>query len=393
MHSNLRLLLIGLLLGLLSTFYPLLPSYLPSSISRHLPFLSSSFLDPSLSQTWQSVQRYQHRTPILQNYDHSPESKWEEEVERQLRFGSKEGGREMEKELKRVRREVEKRTQQAGVENVVKSNLPVYWIEHDLDLASLEAVGTEINSLIPLSVLVVYTNPESSTRHLTLSTSSLLSSYSPSPRLVQSLLTSFSQASIPTVSSSLLRPPSHLDSLLSSLNLDKAIKLTLLSVPVDSKGQGEGWKKEELWEIGEVLHGFRHQHHHHHHVKNPKSRQQEEEEEEDEGPFAIARGKGRKKEENDALELSKRTVIISVGSIPTSSGFAPALHEVLEHSTSHARSLSLSALYSSTSGQKPTNTIKDEGVVGLMVAVEAAGEGEGEQLEKGIWRFGGLPIR
>ena len=129
MHSNLRLLFLGLLLGLLSALYPRLPSYLPYSIVSRLPFLSSSLLHPELSKTWQSVQRYQSTVPISKNYEDSPESRWEEEIEKQLRFGSKEGGREMEKELKRHRRELEKRTQAAGNENMIKEGLPVYYLE------------------------------------------------------------------------------------------------------------------------------------------------------------------------------------------------------------------------------------------------------------------------
>jgi hypothetical protein len=46
---------------------------------------------------------------------------------------------------------------------------------------------------------------------------------------------------------------------------------------------------------------------------------------------------------------------------------------------------------------KPTRAISDEGIVGLLIAAEAAGEGEGEIVDsKGegkAWRFGGLPIR
>lgn len=35
----------------------------------------------------------------------------------------------MEKELKRHRRELEKRTQEAGSENMIKDGLPVYYLE------------------------------------------------------------------------------------------------------------------------------------------------------------------------------------------------------------------------------------------------------------------------
>ncbi|GAA5951939.1 hypothetical protein JCM3765_005147 [Sporobolomyces pararoseus] len=401
MHSNLRLLLIGLVFGLLSALYPRLPSYLPYSITSRLPFLSSYLLDPDTSKTWQSVQRYQHSVPISKNYEHSAESEWEQEMERQLRFGSKEGGREMEKELKRVRREVEKRTEHAGKENMIKHNLPVYYLEQDLESLSLSSIGQEINSLVPLSVVVLFDNPASNNQHVLLSTSTILSRYSPSSKLVQSLLTSFSThrpSPVPALSSSLLSLPSSLEPILSSLALDEAVKLTLIGVPT-----GREWTKEDLWDLGEVLHNFRHSHHDHHHIKNPKSRKhgQEEEEEEEEGPFA-GLNKRKNKQENDLLELSKRTVFVSIGkalsSAPNSS-FLRSLSEILEHSTSHARSLSLSALYSSSQGSKPTKSIppSQQGITELVIAVEAAGEGEGEIVDlkkegKG-WRFGGLPIR
>lgn len=139
MPSNLKLFFLGIVLSFLSTLYPRAIPGVATLITSRIPFLSSSSkLDPTLSRTWQSVQRYQQTVPISKNYEHSPESRWDEEVEKQLRFGSKEGGREMEKELKRVRREVEKRTEHAGKENMIKHNLPVYYLEQgELKIASL----------------------------------------------------------------------------------------------------------------------------------------------------------------------------------------------------------------------------------------------------------------
>jgi hypothetical protein len=143
-------------------------------------------------------------------------------------------------------------------------------------------------------------------------------SHSPSSKLVQSLLTSFAThkpSPVVTLSTSLLTPPPSLETLLSSMSLDNAIKLTLMGVPTERE-EGE-WTKEELWDIGEVLHEFRHSHHDHHHVKNPKAHRRDsdyDEEEEDTGPFSSNSRKGKKeKQENDLLELSKRTVLLAVG--------------------------------------------------------------------------------
>ncbi|GAA6014307.1 hypothetical protein JCM11491_005033 [Sporobolomyces phaffii] len=403
MHSNLRLVLVGLVFGLLSAVYPRLPSYLPYSVASRLPFLSASLLDPDLSKTWQSVQRYQHSVPISQNYEHSPEARWEEEIEKQLRFGSKEGGREMDKELKRVRREVEKRTEHAGKENMIKHNLPVYYLDEDLASSSLSAIGKEINSLVPLSVVVLFANPTSSTRHLLLSSTTQLS-YAPSPKLVQSLLTSFASHApnpVPAVSSSLVSLPTRVEAVVSSLALDRAIKLTLVGVP-----PAAGETKEALWDVGAVLHQFRHSHHDHHHVTNPKARSRHavddsDDEDDDAGPFAAKKHDKKLKGERDLLELSKRTVVVSIGqsisrTAPTASSFASSLRDVLEHSTSHARSLSLAALCASAAGHKPTKALF-AGAAGVVIAAEAAGEGEAERIALAsageAWRFGGLPIR
>lgn len=79
--------------------------------------------------------------------------------------------------------------------------------------------------------------------------------------------------------------------------------------------------------------------------------------------------------------------------LQASPSFASLLSNILSTHTSHSRSLSLAALYSSTSGSKPTKAVP-RNQVGLVVAAEAAGEGEGESLEGGkVWRFGALPIR
>ncbi|GAA5901173.1 hypothetical protein JCM5296_006289 [Sporobolomyces johnsonii] len=362
MPGSLRLLLVGLILGCLSAFYPLLPAYLPSSVSALLPFLPSHSL-PDSSKTWQSLHRYQSTIPISPNHDHSAEARWEEELERQLRFGSKEGGREMEKELKRVRREIEKRTEQAGEENKIKEGLPVYFVEQDYSPDSLATLGNEINSLVPLSLVVLAPYPTTA-QHLLVSTSSLLlpTSHRSSPKLAQSLLTSFAHlppSGVPAASSSLLSLPSSTSQLLASLNLDREIQVVFVALPVPSDEErerlGEGWETEKWWDVGKVLHELRHR------------------------------------------QEGMRTVVLAIGSATpekASPSFPTLLLDTLAHHTSHARELSLSALYASSSGSgKPRKAVPKERV-GLYVAVAAAGEGEGERLEGETgWRFGGLPIR
>ncbi|GAA5938704.1 uncharacterized protein JCM15063_004842 [Sporobolomyces koalae] len=397
MNSNLRLVVWGLLIGLLSAFYPRLPAYLPYSITSRLPFLSSSLLHPELSKTWQSVQRYQHGVPISPNYDHGPEARWEEEIEKQLRFGSKEGGREMDKELKRVRKQLEKRTQEAGKENMIKDSLPVYYLERDLDLATAAAVGREINALVPLSVIVLAPQPSQAQSLLIASSSTL--SYSPSPKLAQTLLRSFAKHApnpVSAVSSTLVTLSSTTSDVINSLALDSAIKLTVIAVPVSQNRNDGLWTQERLWDVGQVLHELRHSHHDHHHVHNPKKRPHPDERQDD-GPFSGARAA--EKGERDLLELTKRTVVIAIGNVlepRASPSLARSLWSALTTTTSHARSVSLSALYNAAAGHKPTRSI-DPDWIGLILATEAAGEGEAEVIDEDemgkAWRFGGLPIR
>lgn len=124
--SNLRLFFLGLFLALISILYPRLPQYLPASVARHLPFLPTL---PATAHhtTWTNLQRYQHGVPVSPDYD--PFDLKGQEEEFQLRVGSKEGGKEQEKQLKRQRREIERRTEGAGMENHVHSDLPVYFLQ------------------------------------------------------------------------------------------------------------------------------------------------------------------------------------------------------------------------------------------------------------------------
>lgn len=144
-----------------------------------------------------------------------------------------------------------------------------------------------------------------SAQHLILSTTSILS-HSPASKLTQSLLNSFahhSPSGVPSVSSSLLTLPPSLESILSSLSIDQAIRISYIALPVPS-GEAQGWEKEKWWDVGEVLHELRHGHHH----GQKKQFEEEEEEYEFNGETLVG---GRKRQGNG--NEGKRTVIVGIG--------------------------------------------------------------------------------
>lgn len=130
MAGQVRLMFWGLLVGLLAAF---LPRYLPDAVSSRLPFYSDPHLrlrSTPMGKRWSdTLHRYVSSNPIAKNHEHSREADWEAEIEQQLRFGSKEGGKELEKEYKRQLREVERRAEHAGAENLIEDMLPVYFVE------------------------------------------------------------------------------------------------------------------------------------------------------------------------------------------------------------------------------------------------------------------------
>lgn len=71
-----------------------------------------------------------------------------------------------------------------------------------------------------------------------------------------------------------------------------------------------------------------------------------------------------------------------------------ALQDTLTFHTAQPREISLAALISSTSGKKPSSGDRvPANMLGLVVAVGAAGSSEGEYLGEGGWRFGAVPLR
>ena len=118
--SNLRLLAIGLVVGLLSAFYPSLPS-----LRSYVPFLSA----PSAASSWKSYQRFQASHPPAANHD--PFDLEEPKEERRRRMESKEGDKERDREMKRKEREGEGRREAAGNENRVLEGVPAYWVTRE----------------------------------------------------------------------------------------------------------------------------------------------------------------------------------------------------------------------------------------------------------------------
>ncbi|GAA6013713.1 hypothetical protein JCM10207_004829 [Rhodosporidiobolus poonsookiae] len=372
MPGQLRLALWGLLIGLLAAFYPQLPSYLPSSVSSKLPFLPTHGLDTPSGKRWTgSLHRYQAGVPIAPDFEHSKEAEWEAEIEKQLRFGSKQGGREMEKEFKRQMREVEMRAEHAGDENRIRDALPVYFVEQgsDVDVSALAAVGEEIDAFEPRTVILLAPF-KTSTAHLLVSTSSEVSSASPpvsfgsSPTVARALLTRFAHhgtSGVAAAGSSLASLSPSAARVLGALNLHKDTHVVQVLLPVLPKDQG-GWTAEQWAEAGRAVAEVLHE-----------------------------KEKGRK----DRL-AHKSAMILALGTAAPknpSPSFPALLDSALAHHTSRARDLALVSLYSSAGGSKPQKAVR-EGLVALFAATGAAGEDEGHALPGGVgWRFGALPIR
>ncbi|GAA5930609.1 hypothetical protein JCM3775_003822 [Rhodotorula graminis] len=380
MAPNVRLLLWGLVLGVLAAFLPRLdlPSILPASVSSRLPFLPSHALHTTeVGKRWAGpFARYQAGIEPHPGHEHSVEADWEAEIEMQLRFGSKESGRELEKEYKRQLREVERRAEHAGVENGLRETLPVYFVEQgdDVDIGALERIGAEINSLNPQSVILLAPH-ETTTSHLVVtsaphvtSASSPPLSFPSSPRLASALLRSFAHlapSGVPATSSAVLPLSSTSTRVLRALALDPDTELVNVALPVVEARDAQ-WGAERWWDVGKAVYGLLH--------------------EKDEVKGGQRRGGYR------------NAVVLALGTAAPkkktpSSSFAKQLASALADQTSHAREQSLHALYSSASGTKPQRGV-DGARVALYAAVAAAGDGEGEPLEGGAgWRLGHLPVR
>lgn len=133
---SLRLLAVGLLVGLLSAFYPSLPSLRP-----YVPFLGTPSAD---SSSWTSYQRFQASHPPAANHD--PFDLEEPKEERRRRMESKEGDKEREREMKRKERESEGRREAAGNENRVLEGVPAYWVTRECLLAERGTRGADAST-------------------------------------------------------------------------------------------------------------------------------------------------------------------------------------------------------------------------------------------------------
>ncbi|GAA5991643.1 hypothetical protein JCM10908_001070 [Rhodotorula pacifica] len=375
MAGQLRLMFWGLLLGLISAF---LPRYLPDAVSSRLPFYSDPhqrLRSTPMGKRWSdTLHRYVASVPIAANHEHSREAEWEAEVEQQLRFGSKEGGKELEKEYKRQLREVERRAEHAGAENLIKDMLPVYYIEQgeDADPSALAAVASEIESLRPQS-LVLLVPQETDVSHLVISSGPSIhtseppiTSYTGSPRLASHLVRAFAHvepSGVPATGSAMTKLSSNVARIVSQLGLERGVEVVQVLLPVLPEEGGKGWEAEKWWDAGKALHEYLHAH-------------------------DVAVGNRR---------VYKNTIVLALGTAApryASPSFPDLLASALAHHTSHARDLALHALYSGSSGTKPRRPVRGE-LVALYMAVAAAGEGEGHALGRTgeAWRFGHLPVR
>lgn len=116
-QSSVKMLVLGISIGLLSLFLPQLPTSLN-------PFSSSPL---SGSSSWAATHGYASSHPRTPNHD--PFDVKEPREERERRLQSKDGDRERDRELMREMREVEGRAEGAGMENGVGRGMPVYWAE------------------------------------------------------------------------------------------------------------------------------------------------------------------------------------------------------------------------------------------------------------------------
>ncbi|POY72107.1 hypothetical protein BMF94_4839 [Rhodotorula taiwanensis] len=372
MAGQIRLVFWGLLLGLLSAF---LPRYLPDSVSSRLPFYSDPhhrLRSTPMGKRWSdTLHRYVSSNPIAKNYEHSREADWEAEIEQQLRFGSKDGGKELEKEYKRQLREVERRAEHAGSENLIKDMLPVYYVEQgSTGSPALEQVAKELDELRPQSLILLVAE-ESTSSHLVISSGPSIHStgaspvsYVGSPRLASHLVRAFAHlepSGVPATGSAMIKLTPAVTEMLSALKIERGVEVVQILLPVLA-GE-EGWEAEKWWDAGKALHEYLHAH-------------------------EVAVGNRR---------VYKNTVVVAIGSAKPKHAppvFTDLIDTALTHHTSHARDLALHALYSGSSGSKPRGPTRGE-LVPLYVATAAAGEGEGHALghDGEGWRFGHLPIR
>ncbi|BGP57285.1 hypothetical protein JCM8202_002862 [Rhodotorula sphaerocarpa] len=375
MAGQVRLMFWGLLVGLLAAC---LPRYLPDAVSSRLPFYSDPHLrlrSTPMGKRWSdTLHRYVSSNPIAKNHEHSREADWEAEIEQQLRFGSKEGGKELEKEYKRQLREVERRAEHAGAENLIGDMLPVYFVEQgsDSDPTALEQIRREIIELHPQS-LVLLVPDETTISHLVVSSgpsihtaASPAKSYVGSPRLASHLVRAFAHvepSGVPATGSAVTQLSPEAARILDALNLEPRVEVVQILLPV--LRDGWGWSAEQWWDVGTALHGYLHSH-------------------------DVAVGNRR---------VYKNTIVLALGTAKpehASPAFDDLLTAALGHHTSHARDLSLHALYSGSSGSKPKKPVPRD-LVALYAAVAAASEGEGHALGdgkgRGGWRFGHLPMR
>ncbi|KAM0753700.1 hypothetical protein T439DRAFT_161572 [Meredithblackwellia eburnea MCA 4105] len=154
MSSNLRLLLIGLVVGGMSVFYPRLPQYLPPQLAPYVPFTTHHVNIPE-SAAWAGYQRYQSGVPVAANHD--PFDDYGPQEEKLRRLYSKDGEKEMEKMIAKERKALEGRTESAGVENKLNEVLPVYFLS-EAEAPAWSKLGSELTAIVkPETVIFLST--------------------------------------------------------------------------------------------------------------------------------------------------------------------------------------------------------------------------------------------
>ncbi|KAI5478310.1 hypothetical protein MNV49_005265 [Pseudohyphozyma bogoriensis] len=151
------LILFGALVGVLASFAPRLPSYLPSSVTSSIPFLSSLSV-PASGEAWSKYQRYQSNIPIAANHD--PHDEKEPREERLRRMSSADSKRALERQEKKKLKELEERTESAGAENMVRAELPAYWVvggnSFDLTSPTWSQISREVDFIKPAYIIVLH---------------------------------------------------------------------------------------------------------------------------------------------------------------------------------------------------------------------------------------------
>lgn len=215
-------------------------------------------------------------------------------------------------------------------------------------------------------------------------------SYVGSPRLASHLVRAFAHvepSGVPATGSAVTQLSPEAARILDALNLEPRVEVVQILLPV--LRDGRGWSAEQWWDVGTALHGYLHSHD----VAVGNRRVYK-------NTIVLALGTAKPEHVSDLRWGVRASSAFADRVLNSGSQASPAFDDLLTaalgHHTSHARDLSLHALYSGSSGSKPKKPVPRD-LVALYAAVAAASEGEGHALGdgkgRGGWRFGHLPMR